>query len=88
MHPIELYKDNVYRVCHSQEELQKLIKDGWSMDRSDDVQYVPITAISGPKAPQSAGAGANLRNALREKGEALAAAAANERQTKLAMATK
>lgn len=57
MYPTELYKGDHYRVTHSKEEMESLIKDGWSLEKPSGSEYLPYTANASTPEPPKRGPG-------------------------------
>jgi hypothetical protein len=53
MNPTEMYKADRYRVAHSREEIEQLLKLGWVLDRPEGHPYIPHTAPETPAAPET-----------------------------------
>jgi len=53
MNPTELFKGDRYRVSHSREEIEVLLKQGWVLDRPEGHPYIPHTAPEAPKEPEA-----------------------------------
>ncbi len=45
--PFEMFKDDYYRVVHSEEEVASLVKKGWSDVQPDNHPYIPFSAHPG-----------------------------------------
>lgn len=51
--PVELYKEDHYRLVHGDEELKSLEADGWSQKRPDGHKYLPWSAHPSQIPPRS-----------------------------------
>lgn len=50
--PIELFKDDYYRIAHGPEEYARLVGEGWQIDRPANHPYKPWSSHPSQEAPK------------------------------------